>query len=89
MYRAAIAAITAAYTLAIPVLAGFDTDTVDRIASVIGLEPTVDVAAEVSAEDAVAIALAATIANHRPTMLDRFEDHEDAETQPIIMAGLN
>lgn len=89
MYRAAIAAITAAYTLAIPVLAGLDVDTIDRVAVAIGLEPAVETAASVSAEQAIEIALAATIANHRPPMLDRFDGHDDAEAQPVIMASLN
>ena len=89
MYRAAIATITAAYTLAIPVLAGIDTEALDSLAAALGLDATPEVAVEVSAEQAVEIALAATIANHRPPMLDRFDDHVDAEPQPVIMASLN
>jgi hypothetical protein len=91
MNRTVNATIIALYAAAMPLLAGLSDDTLNRLAGFAGLDAGITSNAVISEDDAVTLALAATIANHRPSLLKTFSDHPDAETVEVIevMASLN
>ncbi|NKB27002.1 MAG: hypothetical protein GKR99_05380 [Rhodobacteraceae bacterium] len=93
MNRIINATIIALYATAIPLLAGLNSDTVERLVALSGIDAAQASGEAVPVSDAQAIemALAATRANHKPAPLTRFAPFMDAEIEEgvTVLASLN